>query len=133
MRINGLNVWAILVAALAIYAIGFVVYGLIFGATWQALSGFTEDSFKGQEWRMALSPIMPLLTAIGIGLAIKWRNAYSLPGGVLTGLIVFLFVTFAGRLYGYAYGNEPAALLALDSGHLALTHVTAGAILGMWK
>jgi hypothetical protein len=133
MRVVGLNLVAILVAALAIYAIGFLVYGLIFGATWQALSGFGPDSFKGLEWRMALGPVMPILTAIGIALAIKWRNAQSLAGGVVTGLLVFAFITFAGRLYGFAYGNEPEALLVLDSAHLALTHVVAGAILGVWK
>jgi hypothetical protein len=133
MRIAGIKVWAVLVAALAMYAIGFVVYGLLFSAYWQTLSGYTAESFKGLEWRMALSPIMPILGAVGIALAIKWRNAYSLAGGVATGLLAFVCFSFASRLYGFAYGNEPEALLLLDAGHLALTHAVAGAILGMWK
>jgi hypothetical protein len=36
-------------------------------------------------------------------------------------------------MYGFAYGVEPAALFALDSFHLMLNGMIAGAILGAMK
>ncbi|MFZ4604387.1 MAG: DUF1761 domain-containing protein [Caulobacterales bacterium] len=133
MRINGVNVIAVLVAALAMYAVGFVVYGLAFSDLWMGLSGFTDEMLAPHAWKFALSPIMPALGAIGIALAMKWRGATGVAGGLSTGALVWLFLTFSSRLYSYVYGPEPVGLLALDSAHLLATHLVAGAILGAMK
>ncbi len=42
MRVGGVNVFAVLAAALAIFAIGFVIYGLLFDELWMELAGFTR-------------------------------------------------------------------------------------------
>jgi hypothetical protein len=133
MKFAGLNVVTVLAAAAAIYAIGFLIYGALFSAQWMALAGYTPESFKGLEWRMALSPVMPVLIAIGVGLAVKWRGAKGLGPGVATGAIAALTFLVAGRLYGFTYGTEKVGLLALDSAHLLLNGVAAGAVFGAWK
>ena len=133
MRINGINVVAVLVATLAMYAVGFVVYGLAFSDMWMSLSGYTQEMLAPHAWKVALSPIMPALGAIGVALAMKWRGATGVVGGVSTGALVWLFFTFSSRLYSYVYGPEPIGLLALDSAHLLATHLAAGAIIGAMK
>jgi hypothetical protein len=133
MRVNGLNVFAIAAAAVAIYAIGFVIYGLVFQEQWMAWAGYDQASFAGQEWRMAISPVMPILIAIGVALVMKWRNASGLAAGAATGFWLGLFFLVGSRLYGFAYGVEPAELLALDSAHLLLNGLVAGAVIGAMK
>lgn len=66
MRAGGINWVAALAAAIAIYAIGFVIYGLLIPAeTWMAWEGVSEaETAAVAESRMMFSPIMPLMTAI---------------------------------------------------------------------
>lgn len=132
MRVAGHNLVAILVAAIVMYGIGALIYGVLFSAQWMALAGYREEDFAGQEWRMALSPIMPLLIAFGVSTAINWRGVGTLAGGLTTGLLVGVFFLFAGRLYAFVYGNEPAGLLAMDTAHLVLIAAVGGAIIGGW-
>ena len=133
MRFQGHNILAIIVAAALMYGIGFVIYGVLFSEQWMALSGVTEDGIAGEEWRMALSPIMPLLQAIGLSCVIKWRNAAGWMGGLATGFWMALFFVFAARLYGFVYGAEPTGLLGIDTLHLFLINMIGGAVIGTWK
>ncbi|MGE0828287.1 MAG: DUF1761 domain-containing protein [Hyphomonadaceae bacterium] len=133
MRYQGHNILAIIVAAVAMYAIGAIIYGALFGEYWMQLSGVTKDSFAGEEWRMALSPIMPILQAIGLSLVIKWRNAVGWLEGAASGFWMALFFVFASRLYMFVYSTEPSALLGLDTVHLFLINMVGGAIIGAWK
>ena len=133
MRVNGLNVLAIIVAAIAMYAIGFLFYGVLFSDLWMSLSGYTEDSLKGQEWKMALGPVMPILLAIGLSIACKWRGAIGLVGGVMTGAITWLFFVLSTAMYAFAYSTAPALLFGIDALHLFLISVVGGAIVSVWK
>jgi hypothetical protein len=133
MRVFGLKPLPVVLATIAVYAVGAMIYGLLFAEQWMALAGYTEDSFKGQEWRMALSPIMPLLIVIGTGLLMKGRGITSLISGLKLGATIGVFFLIAARMYSFAYGTEPAALFALDSAHLLLNGIIAGAILGAMK
>jgi hypothetical protein len=133
MRVFGLKPLPIIVAAIGVYAIGAMIYGFLFSQQWMTLAGYTEASFKGQEWRMALSPIMPILIVIGVGIMMKAQRATGLAAGIKLGASVGLFFLIPARLYIFVYGIEPAALLALDCAHLLLNGVVAGAVLGAMK
>lgn len=133
MRIMGLNVVACLIAAIAMYAVGALVYGVLFSDVWMGLSGYTPELLAPYMWKMALSPIMPILGAIGIAVAIRWRKAEGPAAGAATGVLVCLFFAFTARLYMYVYGPEPEGLLALDAAHLFASYAVGGAILGAMK
>lgn len=134
MRFNGHNVLAIVVAAVAIWAIGFLLYVVLFEEQWMTWMGITEaDVETAGADRMPFMVIMPFLQAIGLSLAVKWRNAPGLMGGLTTGVFMAIFLTIAGRMYGWVYSFEPTELFGLDSLHFFLTHAVAGAILGAWK
>ena len=130
MRVMGHNALAILVAAIAIWLIGFVIYVLLFQQQWMEWMGVSEEQDNG---RMPFMVVMPILQAIGLSLAVKWRNQPGLMGGLTTGLLMALFFSIAGRMYGWVYSSEVNELFALDSAHFLLTHAVAGAILGVWK
>jgi hypothetical protein len=133
MRIFGLKPLAVIVAAICVYAVGALIYGFLLADQWMMLSGYTEESFKGNEWRMALSPIMPILITLGVGLLMKAQRLTSLGGGVKLGFMVGLLFLVPARLYLFVYGIEPPALLGIDAVHLLLNGIVAGAILGAMK
>ena len=78
--VAGDNWLAVLAAAVAIYAIGFLIYGALFSKLWLSLSGYTHEQLKPHRWKMALSPVMPILTAIGLALVLKWAQWPSRSG-----------------------------------------------------
>lgn len=135
MRFQGHNVLAILVAALAMYALEFVLFGLIISPEqFNVLSGLTEEqrALLGMS-RMGLGVVMPILAAIGLSLAVKWRGASGIVAGALTGVLMALFLGFGSRMYGYVYGPHTDAYLLIDLARYVVTYGVAGAILGAWK
>lgn len=134
MRVMGHNLLAILVAAIAMYAIGFVFYGLLFSEAWQAASGYTKEQLDSGMAKMPLGFVIPILLAIGLSLVVKWRNAPGWMGGLTTGLLVAVFLLIAERMYGYVYspaGGE--TLFMIDVAHTLAIAAVGGAILGAWK
>jgi hypothetical protein len=132
-RIFGHDLLAVIAAAVAIYIIGFLIYGLIFSAYWMAQWGYTPDSFAGHEWKIFLGPIMPILTVLGLAALFQAAAASGLRTHLRIGFIAWAGFSLSTLLYGFAYGTmmTPGAL-ALDAVHLLLGVLAASAIL-IWR
>lgn len=134
MRYQGHNVLAIIVAALVIYGIEFVIFGMLIPAEqYQAMTGVTAQQAEAGMSRMPLGVIMPVLAAIGLSLTIKWRAAAGWLAGLATGLIMAVLFGFSASMYGYVYGPDTGQFLAVDLAHYLICYGAAGAILGAWK
>jgi hypothetical protein len=134
MRSGGINWLAVLVAAIAIYAIGFVVYGLLIPAeTWMAWEGMSDADMAVGESRMMFGPIMPLMTAIFLAVLFKWGQVASVSTGARWAAVVALASAVPAELYAWVYGIGAIQVTVVDAVHLFLGHVAAGAILGGWK
>lgn len=135
MKIMGYNALAILAAALAIYAVGIVIYGfLVPQETWMAASGITKEQMDAMGTaRMPYSPIMPIVTAIGMAILFKWAGVSGLSNGVKFSALVACLSALPALWYGWVYGVGPCLGPIIDSAHLLIGHVVAGAILASWK
>lgn len=135
MRAGGIHWAAVLAAAVAIYAIGFAIYGIIVPAEWwMSASGLTEQEVGAvASSRMPLSVLMPLATALFMAILFNWGSVAGAVTGAKWGMIIALASAVPAMWYGWVYGVGPAQLTLLDSGHLLLGHIAAGAILGGWK
>ena len=135
MRSGGINWLAVVAAAVAIYALGFVIYGLLIPAeTWMAWSGVSAEDIEAVgSSRMPFSVVMPLMTAIFMAAIFKWAQVAGASDGAKWGAVVALASAVPALMYGWVYGIGPAEMTLVDSGHLLLGHVAAGAILGGWK
>ncbi|MGH6659838.1 MAG: DUF1761 domain-containing protein [Sphingomicrobium sp.] len=135
MRAGGINWIAVLVAAIAFYAIGFVIYGLLIPAeSWMAMSGISEAEIEALgENRMLFSVMMPLMTAIFMAVLFKWGKVADAATGAQWGVVIALASAVPGMLYGWVYGVGPIEMTMIDSAHLLLGHAAAGAVLGGWK
>jgi hypothetical protein len=135
MRSGGINWLAVVAAAVAIYAIGFVIYGLLIPAeSWMAMSGITEEEMAAVgSSRMPYSIIMPLMTAVFLAILFKWGGVADAAKGAKWATVVALASAVPTLLYGWVYGVGPIQETLIDSGHLLIGHIAAGAILGGWK
>lgn len=135
MRVGGINWVAALVAAIAIYAVGFIIYGLLIQPEqWMAMSGLTKEQMDAVGMsRMIYSPMMPILTAVFLAVLFKWGAVDSAAKGARWATVVALASAIPALWYGWVYGVGPASGTLLDSGHLLAGHIIAGAILGGWR
>ena len=135
MRAGGINWLAALAAAIAIYAVGFLIYGILVDENaWMAAEGLTEAELVASgASRMPFSALMPLATAFGMAVLFKWGNVQGLAKGVKWAALIAIASAIPACWYDWVYGVGPAWLTMLDSSHLLLGHVAAGAILGGWK
>ncbi len=133
MKVMGLKIVPVLVAALAVYLIGFLVYGVLFSAQFQAWSGISEADAAPYMWRMGLGWIMPIALSAGIANLIRERNIKEMVTGLKTGAKVGVFLILACQLYNFVYSTNPWMLLALDSFHILLISTVAGAVLTAMK
>ena len=130
--IVGDNWLAIIVAAVAIYAIGFIIYGAVFSGLWMKLSGYTKEQLQPHMWKMAISWIMPILTAIGLALILKSAGVTNLATGLMISLQVWFFIVLSTRLYSFVNSPERPGLLVMDAIHLFLGVMVAGGIISSW-
>ena len=135
MRAGGINWLAALAAAIGFYAVGFIIYGVLIDPDmWMAAEGLTAAEIEATgASRMPFSVLMPLATAFGMAVLFKWGNVRTMTDGVKWAAVIAIASAIPALWYDWVYGAGPAWLTFLDSSHLLLGHVVAGAILGRWK
>lgn len=135
MRIAGINALAVLVATVAVYAVGALIYGVLIGPeVWMEGAGITKEQMDAVGMsRMPYSPVMPLMTAIGLALLFKWASVSGLGNGIKWALVVAFASAVPTLLYGWVYGVGPFHGTLIDIAHLVIGHGVAGAILASWK
>lgn len=131
--VAGDNWYAVLAAAVAFYAVGFLMYGALFSKQWMALSGYTSEQLAPHRWKMGVSWIMPILSAIGLALVFKAARVDNIAGGVVWAIQIWFFIVLSTRLYSFVYSPEKPGLLVMDALHLLLGYLVAGAIIAGWR
>ena len=127
---EGINLWAVLVAALSSFLLGGVWYGPLFGKAWNAAAGmdpqkqghpakifggaFVFSLIAAMAFAYLLGPAPPLTTAISMG---------ALAG---VGLVAASFGI------NYLFAQRGATLWLIDAGYHTLQFTLFGLILGLW-
>ena len=133
MRVAGQNVLAILAAAVAMYLVEFLIYGvLVPGPTYMALSHMSADDGPANAWKMPFGIVGPLIWAVGLSVANTWRGAKGWQAGAMTGVLTALFFMIAARFYQWGYGPTGLDFYALDAVHFLLVGAIGGAIIAAW-
>jgi hypothetical protein len=134
MRSGGINWLAVIAAAIVIYAIGFVIYGVLIPEDrLMAIMGIGDAEKATAMSRMPFSVVMPLMTAIFMAVLFKWGQVADAMAGMRWAVVIGLASAVPTLLYGWVYGGADTNMTMIDSAHLLLGHIAAGAILGGWK
>ncbi len=133
-KIAGVNLLGIALAALAMWMIGFVWYGLIFSDAWMGAHGYTEEMFEGQSplW-MPAGFVISLLLAYGLGWHMKQKAITKLNTAMLFGLWLALLIGVPLMMYAYVYSPSHSwELLLIDGSHTVVTFVAACAVMSFF-
>ena len=141
MRFMGVNVWAVLVSALATMVVGFGWYSpLLFARRWTILMGYDpDDKAKLAEMQKSAGPsymlslVASVLSAAVLGKIIVIATIHTPLYGIKMGLAVWLGFVTTVQLTNALFMRQPAKLYAINTGYQLVCYVVMGAIMAAWR
>lgn len=142
-----INYWAVLVAAIVNFVLGFLWYGPIFGKYWTHLMGWTKEHMEEMmrdpkmKTKMYTNYIITfigsLLIAFVLAHALVFGSAFTLIYGVSAGLMVG-FWNWLGfiapiTLTPVLWEGKSWKLWVLNAGYYLVALLVMGVILAVWK
>lgn len=133
--LSSINVWAVLVAALSAFIVGWLWYGPLFGKQWMKLNGFTEEMLRegggmSMPLIMIINYIATALAAFAIAMFIG--SEADMHFGIFAGFMIALFWIGTSRLNDVLYERKPFKLYLINVGYYLVIYIIMGAVLGAW-
>ena len=132
--LGALNWLAVVVAAIAAYALG-AVYYMALAKPWMAVAKLTREQIEGSDNKTAygLAALASIIGAVVLAILVQATGAENAGEGLLLGLVVGIIVTGVGQIPNYAFQYRGAKLFVIDAGYPLLQMLLGGAILGGWQ
>jgi hypothetical protein len=134
-----INIWAVLISAVASMAIGSIWYGPLFGKIFMKAMGmesWTPEQQIKMKKAMAFTFLGQFIASLVMFYTVGWLMAslgkVSLPGGLITAFIVWIGFVVPLKLGDALWGGK-MILFWLGIGNMFVTLAATGAILGAWK
>ena len=127
----GLNWWAIIVATLAAFALGWLWYGPLFGKKW--LEALGKEELNPPPQPFVISFYAAFLTCIVLAALMNSLEMTTLTSGLLIGGITgigFIATSMASDSAFYGWGIP---LFCIQAGYRVVYYILVGAILGAWQ
>jgi Protein of unknown function (DUF1761) len=140
MLLMCVNLWAVLGAAVAAMAIGFLWYSpFLFAKPWMVAMGYDpEDKAKVAEMRKSagllygISFLASLITAFILGKIIYNFTIDTALYGMKVGFAAWLGFVMTVQLTDKLFGKRPMKLFLINTGYQLVCYLAMGAILGEW-
>lgn len=150
-RLANVNLLGVLLAAIAIYFVGFIWYGLLFAepymnaigvyfgegmesVTWMTPEGArTEEQMPMEMTWMLAGMLIPIVLAFGLGWHMKQKAISSLQSAVSFGLWLSLLIGVPLMAYALVYTPWHSVVgFLVDASHTVVTFVVGCAILSFF-
>lgn len=131
------NIWAVLVSAVATFMVGGVWYGLLFAKQWVAVHGFSEEvlqQMKKNEMRcFGVFFIGDLVLATVVSFLVVNLGIDSAIQGAMLGFFLWLGIAATIGAAKNAASCKPMAAYLIDTCHELVSLVVMGSIIGAWR
>jgi len=131
---HGINLWAVVVAAVSGWLLGAVWYGL-FGSSWLKAVGKTKEELLGPSGRHSPIPfVVSFLALLVMGAVLAGLVGQAGPvtpeRGIAVGLLVWGGFVITSTGGNHAFTRQAPALTAIDGGHWLGVLLLQGAVIG---
>ena len=141
MHLMGVNLWAVLAAAVAAMVLGFLWYSpVLFANPWMKLMGYDpNDKARLAEMQKSAGPsyamsfVASILSAAVLGKIIVIASVHSALYGMKFGFAVWLGFVTTEQLTNTLFSRQPSRLYAINTGYQLVCYLAMGAILGVWR
>jgi hypothetical protein len=134
-----INMWAVLVSAIAATAIGSLWYSpLAFGKSWMKMNGIDAEKCAGMKmkdmaWQYVGTFATALVTSFILSKLISWVCSGSVTSALkLAGMIWFAFIAL-GSIGMVMWEKKPWALYAINVGYSLVSIIVSTLIIISWK
>ena len=136
----GINIWGVLVAAVATMIIGFIWYSpMLFAKPWMRLMGIDmndkaklAEMQKGAGKLYGMSFVASVVSAVVLAKIIDITTVNTIPYGMKVGFAVWLGFVATVQLTGALFGKQPIKLFLINTGYQLVCYLAMGAILAKW-
>jgi Protein of unknown function (DUF1761) len=133
MSLNGINIWAVIVAGASAFALGGLWYSpLLFRARWASATGQTEERLRGGNPAMILGPAFLLSLIAAAVFALFLGPHPSLNLGLGAGFAAGLCWVAASFGINYLFERRSLTLFLINGGYHTVQFTLYGLILGLW-
>jgi hypothetical protein len=152
MRVAGVNLVAVLAAAVAMYFVGFIFYGLLFQEVWSqqtlenhglapagGAASLTGDALMAEMQRipgamemgpaMGLGFVISLITALGLAMVLRLAKPQSLMSALRVGMIAWVGFAATTLAYNVVYSSESRIIFGIDLLHLFIAYLAGSAVI----
>jgi hypothetical protein len=126
------NYLAVVAAAISSFLIGGLWYSVLFGRTWQALNGLSDEQLKASNKAVIFGGSFVLSLIAAFVFAMFLGPHPSLMLGVGAGFAAGLCWVAASFGINYLFALKPFKLFLIDGGYHTLQFTAIGTILGLW-
>ena len=141
MHFLGVNLFAVLVSAIAAMVVGFLWYSpALFANPWMKLMGYDpNDKAKIAEMQKSAGPsyfmslIASILAAFVLGKLIAVAGFWTAIDGLKIGLVVWLGFVTTVQFTNALFSRQPFRLYMINTGYQFVCYAAMGAILGAWR
>jgi len=133
-----INLLAVLIGALLYFAGGALWYSSgLFGKSWMAANGFTEQMIQEMQkgaWKSYLTAfISALIISYGLARLEDYLNVTSFTGGLHAGFWAWFCFVVTTAATNNTFSNRPVKLLLIDSGYHLYGFLVIGVINAIWR
>lgn len=133
MDLGTLNWLAIIVAAVASFAVGSLWYSpILFGKKWQQLTGISDEKAKSANMAKIFGLAFVLSFFISANLAIFIAPQASFGFGICLGATAGIFWAMGPLGITCLFEQQSTALWLINGGYHAVSFTIMGGILGLW-
>ena len=128
-----INIWAVLVAGVVYYILGFLWYSpILFGKAWMNSLGKTKDEMEFGPKELIGSIIVALVIPLIIAVFLELIGTWDLIIALLVSILVFIVMACI-MLNALLYGSMNIKTFLINSGYQLVGLILIGIIIGLWK
>lgn len=136
-RVAGVNILGGVLAAVAIYFVGFIWFGALFQELWVTANGYTDEQLA-ENFNPGIvfggGALIPLVLAFAIGWLLKATHTSGLVPSIVFGAKLALVVAAPILAYGFVYNVYHSTTdLMLDIGHSLVGFMLGAAVLSFFE
>ena len=137
MNFMTVNLWSVLVAAIATMVLGFLWYSpMLFARPWMVAMGYDpEDKARMQKSAgksYAISFVASLVSAFVLGKIISVMTVDTALYGLKVGFAIWVGFVTTVQLTAKLFGNQSTKLYLINTGYQLVCYLAMGAIVAIW-
>lgn len=139
MDLSNINFWAVIVATLSTFLVGWFWYGPLFGKAWMNAVGLSEDELQQSNMTkiFGLAFIFELIMAFNLAMfltgspeAVEQMDAGA---GAFYGFLTGFGWIFFALAVNSLYERKSWKYIFINGGYWAVAFTIMGLIIGVWK